>query len=230
MTTRLLTESPFPVRQAADPPAETVTIIAGGQQKQYIPDSRKNVKEGTVIEVHFDFGLHTFTESTEAEPCKPKPGGYNSGNLTFELNQTFVEVFQFIKPDDKLMVIYCGTGRHCNLGQVAMLNEERAKTAEPVNDPEIRGGKVFQIPLEKSAIKTPGIPEDKAGGKKEKGGEKAAAPGAEKLVAPPAPPPAAGGGKKAPGKKEETGVGAPGGAADAPTIGRGVVVIIPGRT
>lgn len=70
---------------------------------------------GDTVTFDFQQGDHTATQSTFANPCQPKSGGFDSGNL---VNANYSITVNDTNP----VWVYCKEGDHCKQGMVFAIN------------------------------------------------------------------------------------------------------------
>lgn len=103
--------------------------MVGGVQVTYIPNVVK-AAVGDTIQFQFSAGSHTVTQSTEMQACAPIQQAavaqgampIHSGHIPFDAASQMVSTFEVKVMNTQPMFIYCSTGRHCQLGQVMVIN------------------------------------------------------------------------------------------------------------
>ncbi|EIM90287.1 uncharacterized protein STEHIDRAFT_119318 [Stereum hirsutum FP-91666 SS1] len=110
---------------AAIPPtkgAELQVVVGGTGVLQFNPN-QVTAAVGDVVTFIFKQQNHTATQSTLAQPCSPKDGGFDSGFIPVAADVTDnFPAAQFQVQDTNPVWVYCRQANHCQQGMVFAIN------------------------------------------------------------------------------------------------------------
>lgn len=104
--------------------AATIDVVVGGPGILKYDPEFVTAKQGDQIIFHFKQKNHTATQSTLANPCNKKDGGFDSGFVPVPDTNTDgpFPVAQYTVTDTDPVWVYCGQPGHCTAGMVFAIN------------------------------------------------------------------------------------------------------------